>query len=253
MSKLSNILVFILVVTTLAGASERTATAFASSCVSVDASELPQNRYPSKSYPYPFPTAGYFPVGAGQNQDNATYYEVASGESVWTFILNEHAVVQNGAISYPDWDLLTGPPQEQIDAAIEVLTMWSHCTMSGEIPGLWYLLSDFGLAWTFGGADPFCVRDSPAAWLAGGSFTRSIGALPLELYGVRQMPDGRLVVLTGDGSRPNQYPRVVGNEAEGTLWILSRQGDELRVDGIVGGFLAAASEWSVIPTQLEDP
>ena len=138
----------------------------------------------------------------------------------------------------------------QTSSVLAFLGLWSSCVSEGRWGSVYSLLSDFGVGWTVNNpGDQFLIVDSPLSGLRkDGSKSRSVGSLPLELYDVRLLSDGRVAVLTGDGSLRNREARAFGNAAEGAIWILAPNGESWSIDAMFGGFAAFADSWIDIPS-----
>ena len=195
-------------------------------------------------------SSGEFPEIADSNGEQLTY-EVDSVQTPFSTSVTIDGVnlVVNGMMT-DRWSSFTVLSVDETDSVINFFRQWSGCIESFDRGGMSSLFTDFGWSWINAVDDPFRVRESAASGVRyGGSLSRSVGALPLELFDAVKLRDGRVVVVNGDGSKHNDADRVLGNESEGSLWVLRPVAGSWVIDGVVGDFLATASNWFVIPTE----
>ena len=133
-------------------------------------------------------------------------------------------------------------------AVIDVLSHISYCANQQEIASLNTYFSDFGRAWVLESSGKFFVDDSPmAAMTSDGSFSRTVGSLPLQVYSMLQLSDGRVVALIGDGSLRNSDYRRTTNPAEGSVWVFAPISGDWKVDAIIGGIKGFGDTWTTVP------
>ena len=135
-----------------------------------------------------------------------------------------------------------------VSAIIGVLAQISGCANAEEINSILRFFSEFGWGWMIETSGKFFTEDSPmSAMTSDGSFSRTVGSLPLQVYGMKELSDGRVVVLIGDGSIRNSLPRRLINPAEGSVWVFQPVAGQWKVDAIFGGISALGDTWTTVP------
>jgi len=59
--------------------------------------------------------------------------------------------------------------------------------------------------------------------------------LPLELYDARQLSDGRVALVVGEGSNHDEAGNLLANRVVGSIWLVDRWSDGWKIDAVIGG------------------
>ena len=237
-------------------------TLLVSSFFSVFESKSAETNQPSKCFNYDFDTMldpttrslhepepaameGQFPDYTGQEGSSYRVSLDFEYDHVSDVSLDRHDLVF-GNVIFDVYGDLPRAPADTIEQVEQFLAMWSVCAATANPAALTGFIDSNSFTWLCDGEDRFDVQASPLALTCFGSGARTRGSLPLELYFVGLLSDGRAVAIVGEGTNHDGCGIPLGFRNYVSIWVLELNGDDTLIRAAIGGLEVYSDDFTVI-------
>ena len=159
--------------------------------------------------------------------------------------LDGHDIVI-GNVVFDDYGDIPDAPTATVQHVEQFLTTWSMCAATANTMALIGFTDSTSYTWLCDAEDRFQVQASPLALLCFGSGARTRGSLPLELYFVGLLSDGRVVAVVGEGTNHDACGIQLGFRNYVSIWVLELNGDNTLIRAAIGGLEVYSEDFTVI-------
>lgn len=122
---------------------------------------------------------------------------------------------------------------DHLTSITAVLAEYSACIGALTTLKALTFFTDQALAWACSAPDLFLTQSSPAGFICSGAIRNALGALPLVVFDARELSDGRIGLLVGEGSTWSSD--LGGFSVPASVWIMLEHEGTWYIDGVIGG------------------
>ncbi|HYP61227.1 MAG TPA: hypothetical protein VEQ36_12425 [Thermomicrobiales bacterium] len=198
--------------------------------------------------PEPAALEGQFPdIHGYQGSPYRVDLSIEPGDSgqVSDVSLDGHTIVF-GNVVFDDYGDIPRAPTITSEQVERFLATWSRCAATGNTMAIIGFIDSTSYTWLCDAEDRFQVQASPLALLCFGSGARTRGSLPLELYFVGLLSDGRAVAVVGEGTNHDACGIQLGFRNYVSIWVLELNGDKTLIRAAIGGLEVYSDDFTVI-------
>jgi hypothetical protein len=159
--------------------------------------------------------------------------------------LDGHEIVF-GNVIFDDYGDMPGAPADTVAQVERFLATWSVCAATANPMALIGFIDSNSFTWLCDAEDRFQVQASPLALICLASGARTRGSLPLELYFVGVLSDGRVAVVVGESTNHDGCGIQLGFRNYVSLWVLELDGDYSLIRAAIGGLEVYSEDFTVI-------
>jgi hypothetical protein len=216
-----------------------------SECFDYDLHSMRDPTTQSLIEPEPAAMEGHFPDFNGHDGTPYRITVFSDSDQVSGVSLDGRDIVTGNVVS-EDYDRIPPAPPKTVEHVEQFLATWSGCAATANTMALIGFIDSNSYTWLCDAEDRFQVQASPLALLCFGSGARTRGSLPLELYFVWLLSDGRVAVVVGEGTNHDECGIELGFRKYVSIWVLEVNGDDTLIRAAIGGLETWSEDFTVI-------